>query len=129
VLRVIEAGYSVIETNAPVWHHAQGTFGKRMLWAASLQMRNNLRLSLKHDSPTGVLYQWARHFAKGCLPFVNVDLSNPIERRLRPSNIFVNFGIWVYATAWNLWRLPATLRRRREDRRRVYAARQFLETL
>jgi GT2 family glycosyltransferase len=126
--RASKAGYRVVQTNVPVWHHTQGSFGARSLWAASLQIRNNLRLSLKHDSPAGVLYQWARHFAKGCLPFVKADLSNPIERRLRPSNILVNFGIWVYATAWNLWRLPATLRRRREDQQRIQATRHYLRT-
>lgn len=128
VLRARKAGYRVVQINAPIWHHGQGTVGKRLLWAASMQIRNNLRLSIKHDSPGGMLYQWLRLLAKGCLPFVKIDTGDQVARRLRPSNVVVNFGIWAYASAWNAWNLPATLRRRREDERRVQATRRFLGT-
>ena len=129
VWRARKAGYRVIGTNIPVWHCGQGTFGRRPLWAASLQIRNNLRLSLKHDSPAGVLYQVARHFAKGCVPFLIVDPYDRIARRLRPSNVFVNFVLWVCAVVWNIWHLPRTLSRRREDQRAIQATRRRLEQL
>jgi GT2 family glycosyltransferase len=125
-LRARKAGYRVVATNIPIWHRGQGSFGRTPLWAASLQIRNNLRLSLKHDRPTGVLYQLMRHFAKGCLPFLRIDRYDPVARRLRPSNIFVNFAILVYAVTWNVWHLPGTLRRRREDERKVQSARRHL---
>ena len=96
-----------------------------LVWRA----RNNLRLSLKHDSPAGVLYQVARHFAKGCVPFLIVDPYDRIARRLRPSNVFVNFVLWVCAVVWNIWHLPRTLSRRREDQRAIQATRRRLEQL
>jgi GT2 family glycosyltransferase len=124
--RARKAGYRVVGINVPIWHRGQGTFGKTPLRAASLQVRNNLRLSLKHDSPLQFVYQLMRHFAKGCLPWVRIDPSDPVARRLRPSNIAVNFGILIYAVTWNIWHLPATLRRRQEDERRAQAARRRL---
>ncbi len=122
--RARAAGYRVVATNVPVWHYSQGSFGKIPLRAAQLQIRNNLRLSLKHDNLGGVLYQVARHFAKGCLPFVRIDRTDPVARRLRPANLFVNFGLWLQALAWNAWHLPATLRQRRIDQQRVQATRR-----
>ncbi len=124
VIRARRAGYIIARANVPVWHYGGGTFGERLLWAAKLQIRNNLRLAIKHDSPAGVLYQAARHFAKGCLPFLRVDPHNFAARRLRPSHPIVNFGIWLYAVGWNIWHLPATLRQRWLDYQRITAARQ-----
>jgi GT2 family glycosyltransferase len=122
--RVKKAGYRMVAINVPVWHLGQASFGRRPLWAATLQIRNNLRLSLKHDPPRGILYQFSRHFAKGCLPFLRLDPHDRIARRLRPSNIFVNLGILLYAVVWNLWHLPETFKSRREGERRVHAARR-----
>jgi glycosyltransferase involved in cell wall biosynthesis len=127
--RARKAGYHVVGTNVAVWHFGQGFFGKVPLRAGKLQIRNDLRLSLKHDNLFGVLYQVALHFVKGCLPFVKIDRSDPVARRLHPSNIFVNFGILLYAIGWNIWHLPATLRRRHEDNQRALEARhQWEET-
>jgi GT2 family glycosyltransferase len=120
------AGYRVVAINIPVWHRGEGTFGRTPLRAAALQIRNDLRLSIKHDGPYGILYQFLRHFAKGCLPFAHIDPNNRVARRLRPSNIIVNFIVLLYAVIWNLWHLPATLRRRREDRYRALSARRQL---
>lgn len=127
--RARRAGYRVVTTNIPIWHYGGGTFDKTPLWAARLQIRNNLLLSLKHDSPAGFLYQLLRHFVKGCFPFVRVDRSDRIARRLRPSNIFVNFALFVYAVIWNLLHLPQTLQQRREDARRIRAARHELDRI
>ncbi|MGQ9516860.1 MAG: glycosyltransferase family 2 protein [Anaerolineae bacterium] len=124
VIRARRAGYIIAQVNVPIWHYGGGTFGGRLLWAASLQIRNNLRLALKHESSAGVFYQVARHFAKACLPFVRVNPHDFTARRLRPAHPVVNFGIWAYAVAWNLWHLPATLRRRREDYRRIAETRR-----
>ncbi len=122
VLRARKAGYRVVATNVPVWHKGQGFWGRAPLRAAALQMRNNFRLSIKHDDIWGVLYQIARHFAKGCLPWVRIDPYDQVARRLRPSNIVVNGVLLLYALAWNLYHLPQTLRRRREDMKRIRTA-------
>lgn len=124
--RARRAGYRVVRTNVPIWHRGQGTFGRTPLWSAALQIRNNLRLALKHENAAGVIYQLLRHLAKGCLPFVSVDRHDPIARRLRPSNPAVNFLILLYAVIWNALHLPATLRRRRADEQRIQRARQQL---
>ena len=124
--RARKAGYRVVATNVPVWHRGQASFGRTPLRAAALQIRNNLRLSLKHDSVAGVIYQVLRHFAKGCLPLVRLDRRDPVARRLRPSNVAINFALLIYAVAWNLWHLPGTLRRRREDTQRIRATRREL---
>ena len=125
--RARRAGYRIVATQVPIWHRGQGSFGRMPLRAAALQIRNNIRLALKHESPLGVLYQLARHFAKGCLPFVKVDRHDPVALRLRPFNGIVNFFILLYAVAWNILRLPHTLNCRREDERRIEIARRQLE--
>jgi GT2 family glycosyltransferase len=122
VIRSQKAGYKIVTTNIPVWHHGGGTFGETPLWAAALQIRNNIRLSLKHDPPEEILYQIMRHFAKCCIPFIEVDRRDRVARRLRPSNLLVNFAIFVYAIGWNIWHFPATLQRRREEAIRLKAA-------
>lgn len=124
VIRSKKAGYRVVSTNIPIWHHGAGTFGQTPLWAAAFQIRNNIRLSLKHDPPFGVLYQLIRLFAKCCLPFIKADQQDRVARRLRPSNIIVNFAIYVYAIIWNCWQLPGTLHQRREDGLKIKAARK-----
>jgi GT2 family glycosyltransferase len=113
--RARQAGYQVLCTNVPIWHRSQATFGRTPLRAAALQIRNNLRLALKHESIFGVWYQFVRHWAKACIPFLQIDRSDPIATRLHPSNIFVNFCIWLYAVLWNFTHLAETLRRRRTD--------------
>ncbi|MDA0578102.1 MAG: glycosyltransferase family 2 protein [Verrucomicrobia bacterium] len=122
--RVRQGGYRILATNIPVWHRGQGSFGKIPLRAGVLQIRNNLRLSLKHDGIGGNLYQLARHFIKGCVPFWPVDLTDPLAKRLHPSNVVVNFGIFLYAIVWNARHLVATRRQRRIDQRRAADARR-----
>jgi GT2 family glycosyltransferase len=124
VYRARRAGYRVAAVNLPVWHYGGGSFGQTPIWAGWLQIRNDLRLSLKHDAPTGMLYQLGRHFALACLPLVKIDRSDRVVRRLRPSNPVVNFGIFVGAVLWNLWHLPGTLRRRRSDAATIRSARR-----
>lgn len=123
VLRACKAGYLVVKINVPIWHKGQGSFGKAPLWASRLQIRNNLRLAIKHENLAGILYSVARHFAKACLPGLRVDPRDNIARRLRPSSIFVNFGIIMYAIGWNIVQLSATLKRRQEDYKLIESTR------
>ncbi len=125
--RALKAGYRAVTTNIPIWHYGQASFGKIPLKAAFLQIRNDLRLSIKHDSIWGFLYQLLRHFAKACLPGLKIDRTDPVVQRLHPSNLGVNFALVSYATLWNLWQLPHTLARRRADNLRIQATRQILE--
>ena len=90
--------------------------------------RNNLRLAIKHENAAGIAYQVARHFAKACLPGVRVDPHDAVARRLRPSNVFVNFGIFISAVAWNIVQLPATIRRRKLDHQRSAATARLWKT-
>lgn len=127
--RVRNGGYRVIRINIPIWHHGQGSFGKIPVRAGLLQIRNNIRLSLKHDGPAGWLYQLVRHFLKGCVPFWPIDKGNPVDRRLHPSVFVVNIGLYLYAIAWNLLMLRATWRQRRCDRLMEAGARaQWVES-
>lgn len=119
VLRARKAGYLVLKIKVPIWHRGQGSFRKTPLWASKLQIRNNLRLAIKHKNLAGILYSVARHLTKACLPGLRVDPRDAIARRLRPSNIFVNFGIVMYAIGWNIVQLPSTLKRRGEDYRLI----------
>jgi len=124
--RAIKAGYRAVTTNIPIWHYGQASFGKIPLKAAFLQIRNDLRLSVKHDTILGFIYQVMRHFAKACLPGLKIDPTDPVSQRLRPSNLAVNFALVLYATLWNLWQLPQTFSRRRADNHRIQTTRQSL---
>jgi GT2 family glycosyltransferase len=128
VIRARKAGYQILRISVPVWHRGQGSFGSNLLWAAKLQIRNNLRLAIKHENLGGILYQVARHWAKASLPGLRVDPLDNIARRLRPSNIFVNFALVMYAIGWNILQLPATLRRRRQDYELIESARRLWTT-
>lgn len=124
--RLRTAGYRILGTNIPLWHYGGGYLGQVPLRSAALQMRGDFRLALKHGSVGQVLYEWVRHLAIACTPFLKFSPHDAVKRRLRPSNIFVNFGLWVYATVWNIWHLPQTLQRRRADQQRMMAARKLL---
>jgi len=93
VRRALRAGYLAVETNVPVWHYGSASFGRIPLRAGALQIRNNLRLSLKHDSPAGILAQVLRHLAKACLPFLRVDPDDRIARR----------DVGSGRTCWETW--------------------------
>jgi GT2 family glycosyltransferase len=121
-IRARKAGYSIVATNVPVWHHGQGSFGRIPTRAALLQTRNNIQLLIKHASIQQIMQAGATHLRLRCLPSGMSQAScnkSPVERRLRPSNFFVNLTILLYAVVWNLLRLPVTLRKRYKDNQRA----------
>lgn len=118
-IRARKAGYMVVATNVPVWHYGQGSFGKIPLRAAILQTRNNIRLLIKHGSPVDILCAGVAHFYQRILLSRAGQPASAVERRLRFSNLIINVAILIVSILWNLWMLPATLRRRWEDNRRA----------
>ena len=121
--RARKAGYCVVATNVPVWHYGEGFFGRFRLRAACLNTRHNLRLLIKHASVAQIIRRGMRHLRVRLLRSSgNAKAQSAVERRLRPSNRFVGLAILLYAVLWNLWHLPATLQRRKEDDRRAQAA-------
>jgi GT2 family glycosyltransferase len=125
-IRAERAGYRVAAINVPVWHYGQGFFSKVPARAAMLQTRSNIRLLIKHSSLSTIAHSAVRHFRIRVLGSRSREAArSAVEYRLSPSrSAFVNLGLLLYATAWNLWFLPRTLRRRREDYRRVAGVRR-----
>lgn len=121
--RVRAAGYRMLNCDIPVWHESGGFFGKVRLRASRLAMRNNLRFYYKTADLRTALRITLATASLACNPFLKVDTSNAITRRMRPSNLLVNAGIFAYALGWNLKELPRTLRIRDEERRMIARSR------
>ena len=114
-IRAEAAGYVRVATNVPIWHYSSGTFSRYKLRASYLAIRNAMRVSIKHEPPLRLIKEIVRIFHVGCWPFYRGDMTNVTLARLRPSNVVFNFGLDLYCLGWNLFHLPQTLRRRRED--------------
>lgn len=114
-IRAKAAGFARAFTNVPVWHHSSGTFSRYRIRAAYLAIRNDMRLSIKHDALLNKLKRIVKIFYIGCWPFFRGDMRDVTIARLRPRNVIVNFGLDLFCLGWNLLHLPQTLRRRRED--------------
>lgn len=114
-IRAAAAGFKRVLCNAPVWHYSSGTFAHYRLRASYLAIRNNMRLAIKHYSPLRILKTILVVFYIGCWPFYRGDMRNVTIARLRPRNVLINFGLDLYCLAWNVFKLPATWRRRRAD--------------
>jgi GT2 family glycosyltransferase len=109
------AGFGRAFTNVPVWHRSSGTFSRYRLRAACLAIRNDMRLSIKHDRWLKKVKRILKIFYIGCWPFYRGDMRDVTVARLRPRNVLVNFALDLYCLGWNLLHLPQTLRRRRQD--------------
>jgi GT2 family glycosyltransferase len=122
--RVRAAGFRMLNCDIPVWHESGGFFGRVKLRASRLAMRNNLRFYYKTADLKTSLRMTLATASLAFNPFLNVDTSNAITRRMRPSNLLVNAGIFAYALGWNLKELPRTLRLRAEERRLIARSRR-----
>lgn len=114
-IRAKAAGFARALTNVPIWHHSSGTFSRYRLRAAYLAIRNNMRLTIKHDTLLKQIKTIAKIFYIGCWPFYHGNMNNVTVARLRPRGMLVNFGLDLYCLAWNVLNLQKTLRRRRDD--------------
>lgn len=123
-IRAEAAGYARLRTNVPIWHYSSGTFSRYRLRASYLAIRNTMRLAIKHYPLVRLLKTILNIFYIGCWPLYKGDMRNVTISRLRPRNVLLNLGLDLYCLGWNLWHLPATLRRRREDYRLIRLARE-----
>jgi GT2 family glycosyltransferase len=115
--RAIKAGLRVVATNVPVWHYGQAAFGKIPRRAAMLQVRSNIRLLIKHGSPAQLLRSALTHLSRRIVSRAAATPS-AVEGRLRGSRRADAVWFLAWGVLWNLWMLPATLRRRQADNRR-----------
>jgi len=127
--RAVRAGYRMVRINVPLWHYNGGFWRKQFLRSSVMALRNNVRCMLKNDTPRSIYRQIVWLFKFVCPPRLEYDVRIPHFRRLRPSNFLVNNGILLYALLWNLLILPATLRARSRDERRIAQARKRWEQL
>lgn len=118
-IRARKAGYELVRTNVPVWHHSMGTMDDTPLKSAYLAVRNQLRLSIKHDSPSGILRTILYLYYTGCNPFLDYDEDHVVVKRRRPRGVLFNFGLVTVSLLWNLVNLPKTLRKRRRENKRI----------
>ena len=123
-IRARKAGYKVVAINVPVWHYGQGAFGKIPARAAIMQTRNNIRLLLKHGSLFDLLNSGLNHFTKRILPSRDAQIQSAVEGRLRFSGSIGNLVILSQAVIWNIWVLPTTIKRRRDDNLKAMVANQ-----
>ena len=114
-IRAEAAGFARVVTNVPIWHYSSGTFARYRMRAAYLAIRNNMRSTIKHDTLPKQIKTILRLFYIGCWPFYSGDMQNVTIARLRPRGIFLNFWLDLYCLLWNIFHLPATLRRSRDD--------------
>lgn len=114
--RAEAAGYRRVRTNVPVWHYSSGSWGKLPLKASYFEIRNQIRLSIKHQGVVGIFRRILSLYYTGCYPLLNPDRHNKVIRRRRPRNVVFNFLIITYCVLWNLVHLPWTLRRRWRER-------------
>ncbi len=101
-----------------------GFFGGVKLRASKLAMRNNLRFYYKTADLMTSLRITLATASLAFNPFLEVDTSNAITRRMRPSNLLANAAIFVYALGWNLKELPRTRRIRAHERQLIARSRQ-----
>jgi hypothetical protein len=121
-IRARKAGYSVVAINVPVWHYGQAAFGKIPKRAALLQVRNNIRLLIKHGSLSDLVRSGWSHVRRRVMAHSNKQPGAAVERRLRSSSALAGLAVLLYGVLWNLLNLPGTLKRREQDNRRALEA-------
>jgi GT2 family glycosyltransferase len=114
-IRAKKAGYLRAKTNVPIWHYSSGAFEKTKIKAAYLGIRNNIRVSIKHDPILGILRTIRNMYLIGCNPFYKADMEDKTIARIRPKGMLFNFALISYCLYWNLIHLNETLRRKRVD--------------
>lgn len=113
--RAMRAGYKLVETNVPVWHYGEGSFGAIPLRSGMLAMQSQIHFAIKHMQPLAAMRNILSVAKLAYSPFPPKRPMSPPIRRLRPSNVVVNGWLFLRALAWNVWYLPRTLRRRARD--------------
>ncbi len=117
--RLIKAGYTILQTNIPVWHYGEGSSENRKLLPTWLAYRNALRFSLKNENPVKVFRMLLALLNQGCNPFLQRKTDDPVFKRMRRYNIFVNFMLIIASCCWNIINIIPTLKSRYEVNRRI----------
>ena len=117
--RLIRAGYVILETNIPVWHHFEGSSQKRRFRATWLEYRNAIRFVIKNESLLGILRMVLALLYRGCNPFLTRKPDDPVLKRLRRYNIFVTFGLIIGSFCWNVLNIIPTLKARHKANRHI----------
>lgn len=108
--RLIRAGYSILQTNIPVWHYGEGSAQNKTIRNSWLTYRNAVRCSIKNESIFKIFRVLAALLYHGCNPFFTNKTNDISLTRLRRYNVVVNFGLIILSCCWNLIYLPKTLR-------------------
>ncbi len=120
--RARRAGYRVVAIDVPVWHHGQGFFGTRSAWASLLQTENNIQLLVKHGSLADVAAAARRHARRRLMRGRSgPEAPSGVEARLLAGGSLRAIVIALTALIRVAYRLPAIVRRRREDNQRIQA--------
>lgn len=127
-LRAVAAGYRMLATNVPVWHHSQGTSARFPVRSSFFAMRNAIRLAIKNHGFGRMVRETLAVVHTACNPWFRGERDNVCIRRLRPGSVLHNGAILAAALAWNVVHLAATLRARRRDRALVQQARAALQS-
>jgi len=110
--RLNAAGFKLLETNVPVWHHGEGSSQDNKLLPTWLAYRNALRFSIKNESFFRVLQMILALANQGCNPFLRRPADSPVFRRMRRYNPVFNILLILGSCVWNLWHLGSTLKSR-----------------
>lgn len=117
--RLIRAGYVILETNIPVWHHFEGSSQNMRFMTTWLEYRNAIRFAIKNENLLEILRMVLALLYHGCNPFLTRKPDEPVLRRLRRYNIFVTFGLIIGSFCWNAWNIIPTLKARHEANQQI----------
>jgi GT2 family glycosyltransferase len=118
-IRGERAGYRRVRTNVPVWHYSSGTTEEMPIKSSYWEIRNHIRLALKHQNAGGVIRRLGLLYYTGCYPFFEGDMQNRINARRRPRGIVFNFLLITYCLLWNLVHLRETINARKKEYSRI----------
>ena len=117
--RLTRAGYSILETNIPVWHYGAGASQGGSFLATWLTYRNAIRYSLKNESFFGICRMVFSLLNQGCNRFLYKNSTDAFAKRIRRYNPFINFLLIVMSCGWNIFHIISTLRARWDSIRQI----------
>lgn len=126
-IRAVKAGYVLKVLNIPIYHLGGGTSKRYQLRASYFQIRNALRIAIKHRGPSRTLLRLARIVDIVCNPWpLSIDWQDVAHIRMRGNaHIPVNIAVLFAAVMWNIIFLPQTIMSKLRDDRRIQRAKQL----
>lgn len=112
--RLSKSGYSLIQTNIPVWHYGEGSSESHKFSVTWLAYRNALRFAIKNETPFKIIQVVLSLLNQGCNPFLPNKKNDPNYKRLRRYNIGINFVLILGSCLWNIINIFSTLRARND---------------